>query len=74
MVVITGIKRAISLLINVENVSVWTPKDKGPTGLFPPASSLPSCREPVLVSLELPEQWVLGVGSVAINSSQECVC
>lgn len=41
MVVITGIKRAISLLINVENVSVWMPKDKGPTGHFPTASSLP---------------------------------
>lgn len=36
VVVITGIKRAISLLINVENVSVWMPKDKGPAGSFAP--------------------------------------
>lgn len=29
MVVITGMKRAISLLTNVENVRVWMPMDKG---------------------------------------------
>lgn len=32
VVVTTGIKRAISLFIDVENVSVWMPKNKGPTG------------------------------------------
>lgn len=36
VVVITGIKRAISLLINVENVSVWMPQDKGPIGSSAP--------------------------------------
>lgn len=36
MVVITGRKRAISLLCNVENGSVWMPKDKGPPALSAP--------------------------------------
>ena len=29
VVVVIGMKRAISLLMNVENVRVWMPKDKG---------------------------------------------
>lgn len=51
MVVITGIKRAISLLINVENVSVWMPQDKSPIG-----SSVPRHQPRVVGSVF----WFLG--------------
>lgn len=54
--VITGIKGAISQLINVENVNVYMPKDKGPAGPFHIPSPPPYCWEFVLVFLELPEQ------------------
>lgn len=33
-------------------------------------SSVPYCWECVLISLELPEQWALGVGSAAIHTPQ----
>lgn len=35
VVVITGIKRATSQLINVENVNDWLARDKGPRRPFP---------------------------------------
>ena len=54
--VITGIKGAISQLINVENVNVYMSKDKGPVGPFRIPSLPPYCWEFVLVLLELPEQ------------------
>ena len=74
LVVITGIKTAVSQLINVENVNVWMPKDKDPAGPFRAPSSPAYCWEFVLFSLELPEQWVLGVGSAAIHTPRGCIC
>lgn len=71
LVVITGIKTAISQLISVENVNVWMPKDKDPAGPFRAPSSPPYCWEFVLFSLELPEQWV---GSAAIHTPRGCIC
>ena len=73
VVVITGIKGAISQLINVENVNVCMPKDKGPAGPFRIPSPPPYCWEFVLVFLELPEQWALGVGSAAIHTPRGCI-
>ena len=73
VVVITGIKGAISQLINVENENVRMPKDKGPAGPFRIPSPPPYCWEFVLVFLELPEQWVLGVGSAAIHTPRGCI-
>lgn len=70
VVVIAGIKRAISRLINVENVSVWMPKDKGPSGPFRTPSSVPCCWECVLVSVELQNNGFCGVGSAAIHTPQ----
>lgn len=42
MIVITGIKRAVSLLINVENVSAWMARTKDPMALsaLPPQSHI----------------------------------
>lgn len=42
VIVITGIKRAISLLINVENVSAWMARTKDPMALssLPPQSHI----------------------------------